>query len=142
VIMNHFWICLAISFNENFTYDQVHLYLSGIILAGITGWVCLRRIKAIESSTDLFQFHGHAYEHPRTALVFFIACLAITGFPITPTFIGEDVIFSHIHQDQYFLALFTSLSLIIDGLALIRIFARVFLGPHIKTYHETAYKSS
>ena len=71
-----------------------------------------------------------------------MACLGLTGFPITPTFIGEDLIFSHIHEDQYVLALFTTLSFIIDGLALVRIYARVFLGPHIKTYHETPYRSS
>jgi hypothetical protein len=27
-------------------------------------------------------------------------------------------------------------------LAMIRIYSRVFLGPHAKTYHEIAYRSS
>jgi hypothetical protein len=31
IIMNHFWVALAISFNENFSFDQVHIYLSGIV---------------------------------------------------------------------------------------------------------------
>jgi formate hydrogenlyase subunit 3/multisubunit Na+/H+ antiporter MnhD subunit len=70
------------------------------------------------------------------------ACLGVTGFPITPTFIGEDLLFSHIHSHQSVLAFFVSLSFIVDGLSIIRVFARVFLGPHIKTYHEVAYKSS
>ena len=75
-------------------------------------------------------------------LCFFLACLGLTGFPITPTFIGKDVIFSHIHEDQIALAFFTASSLIIDGIAVVRIYSRVFLGPHIKTNHESAYKSS
>ncbi len=33
-------------------------------------------------------------------MVFFLCCLGATGFPITPTFIGEDLIFTHIHEDQ------------------------------------------
>ena len=51
--------------------------------------------------------------------MFLVSCLGLAGFPITPTFIGEDVIFSHIHEDQPILALFVALSLIIDGLAII-----------------------
>jgi NADH-quinone oxidoreductase subunit L len=142
IIMNHFWVALAVAFNEDFKYSEVHLYLSGIVVAGIVGLFFLGRIKSFENHIDLSQFHGHVYEHPKTALVFFLACLGLTGFPITPTFIGEDLIFSHIHENQYLLAIIVSIGFIIDGLALVRIYARVFLGPHIKTYHETPYKSS
>lgn len=142
IIMNHFWVALAVSFNEEFRHEQAYLYLSGIVVAGIVGAVCLRKISRLEKNFDLSHFHGHVYEHPKLALIFFIACLGLTGFPITPTFIGEDLIFTHIHENQYVLGLVTSLSFIIDGLSLIRLYGRVFLGPHIKTYHETAYKSS
>lgn len=142
IMMNHFWVALAVSFNEDFKYSQVHLYLSGIVVAGIIGLLALRRIKSFEHQLDLSKFHGHVYEHPKTALVFLLACLGLTGFPISPTFIGEDLIFSHIHHNQYVLAIIISIGFIIDGLALIRIYGRIFLGPHIKTYHETPYKSS
>jgi len=142
IMMNHFWVALAVSFNEDFKYSQVHYYLSGIVVAGILGLFFLRRIKSFEHHLDLSRFHGHVYEHPKIALLFFIACLGLTGFPISPTFVGEDLIFSHIHENQYILAIIVSMSFIIDGLALVRIYGRVFLGPHIKTYHETPYKSS
>jgi NADH-quinone oxidoreductase subunit L len=142
IIMNHFWIVLAVSYNEHYMYTQSLLYLSGIVLMGALGYIVITRLKAIETHVDLNQFNGHAYEHPKFALVFLLSCLGLTGFPITPTFIGEDIIFTHIHEDQIALAFFTSSSLIIDGIAAIRIYARVFLGPHIKTYHEAAYRSS
>ncbi|MCU0340655.1 MAG: hypothetical protein MUE30_12285, partial [Spirosomaceae bacterium] len=32
VILNHFWIALAIAFNEAFSFDEVHIYLSGIVV--------------------------------------------------------------------------------------------------------------
>lgn len=141
IIMNHFWITLAISFNEHYEYNENILYLSGVIISGVVGYFCLRKLRTSEN-IDLDQFHGHSYEHPRLSFVFLLACLGLTGFPLTPTFIGEDLIFSHIHEDQILLAILTSLSFIIDGLALIRIYARVFLGPHSKSYHEVAYRSS
>ncbi|MCA6420342.1 MAG: hypothetical protein IM603_14695, partial [Cytophagales bacterium] len=140
VIMNHFWVALAISFNENFTFNDIHLYLSGIAVAGVVGLLALRRLVLLEGSIDLDQFHGHSYKHPKIALVFLLMCLCATGFPISPTFIGEDLIFTHIHEDQVVLAFFTALSFIIDGLAIIRIYARVFLGPHSKSVYDMAYR--
>lgn len=142
VIMNHFWVALAISFNEHFSSNHTLLYLSGITVSGIIGMLCLRKLKTLEGSIDLDQFHGHSYKHRGLALLFLLTCLGLSGFPITPTFIGEDVIFSHIHEDQALLAFFVSLSFIIDGLAIIRIYARVFLGPHVKSVYEMAYRSS
>jgi hypothetical protein len=64
------------------------------------------------------------------------------GFPISPTFIGLDLIYSHIHEDQYLLASFAAISFVLGGIALIRIYARIFLGPHIKNYHQKALPSS
>jgi NADH-quinone oxidoreductase subunit L len=142
IIMNHCFIALAVSFNENFTFTDVALYLSGAIVAGALGLVILYKLRNEETHVDLNMFYGHSYEHPKYAFIFLLACLGLAGFPITPTFIGEDLIFSHIHEDQVVLAMIVALSLVIDGLALIRIYARLFLGPHVKTNHERAYKSS
>lgn len=142
IIMNHFWIALAISFNEHFKFSQVLLYLSGIILFGVIGFVCLRFLRGLEKDIDLDRFHGHAHMYPGLAFVFLISCLSVAGFPITPTFIGEDLILTHIHEDQALLAFFIALSFIVDGLAIIRIYARVFLGPHVNSMYEMGYRSS
>ncbi|MBL7859288.1 MAG: hypothetical protein JNM57_16465 [Cyclobacteriaceae bacterium] len=140
--MSHFWIAMAIAFNEHFSFSQVHLYLSGVAASGILGFICLGRVKKLEGNVDLYQFHGHSHRHPKIAFVFLLACLGLSGFPITPTFIGEDVIFSHVHEDQPILALLIALSFIVDGIAIIRIYARVFLGAHAKSVYEMAYRSS
>jgi NADH-quinone oxidoreductase subunit L len=142
VIMNHFWMALAISFNETFDFNQVHLFLSGSVISGIIGYICLQKLRSMEINVDLQQFHGHSYKHPGIALIFLIASLGLIGFPITPTFIGEDLMFSHIKENQVVLAFFAALSFIIDGLAIIRIYARVFLGPHAKSYYEMGYRAS
>jgi len=142
IVMNHFWVALSISFNEHFNYDHSVLYLCGILVSGFLGFLCLFWLLSREGNIDLDQFHGYSYKYPRLSFIFLLACLGLTGFPITPTFIGEDLIFSHIHEDQYLLASFTALSFILDGLAVIRIFARVFLGPHVKSMYEMAYRSS
>lgn len=95
-----------------------------------------------EEIKDLTIFHGHVYEHPRVAQLFFLSCLGLTGFPISPTFVGEDLLFSHIGSHQIILASVVSLAFVVDGLSIIRIYARIFMGTHIKKYHEIAFKSS
>lgn len=143
VIMNHLWIALAVSFNEQYDRTQTFLYLSGVAFAGLVGYACLRRLKRAEPlHFDLNQYYGHVYEYRGLSLLFLLACLGVMGFPITGTFIGEDLIFSHIHENQFVLAFFNALSFILGGIALIRIYSRLFLGPHVKTYHETPLRSA
>ena len=142
IVLNHFWIALAIVFNEKIDYAELVVYLSGIVIAGIVGYFALLKLKKMEANVNLNQYLGHVYEHPKFAFFFLLAALGVTGFPITTTFIGEDLIFSHIESNQILLAFFIASSFIVSGIAGIRIYTRLFLGPHVKTYHELPYKSS
>jgi NADH:ubiquinone oxidoreductase subunit 2 (subunit N) len=142
VSMSHFWVVLAVAFNENFSFDHVHIYLSGVAPSATLGLLCLYRLKMLEGNISLNQFRGYSYHHRTLAFAFLMACLGLAGFPITPTFIGEDLIFSHIHENQVALASCIALCFIISGLALVRIYARVFMGPRVKSIYETAYRSS
>ena len=142
VALSHFWVALAVAFNAEFSFTEIHIYLSGVTVCVVVGYFSLKRLEKLEGRISLNQFHGHVREHPRIAMTFFMASLGLAGFPITPTFMGEDLIFSHIGYDQVFLAAFIALGFIVDGLALVRIYARVFLGPTLKHYHEKAIRSS
>jgi NADH:ubiquinone oxidoreductase subunit 5 (subunit L)/multisubunit Na+/H+ antiporter MnhA subunit len=142
IVINHLWILLAVAFNQVLSADEIAFYMSGVIISSILGYFALYKLKQKEQKLPLRQFYGYVYEYPSIGFLFFIACLGLAGFPITPTFIGIDLLFSHIEKHQFALAIFTSLSFIITGISLIRIYARLFLGPHIKTYHETPFKSS
>lgn len=142
IVLNHFWIALAIVFNDKVSVSEIVFYLAGIILAGGIGYIALLQLKKIEMRILISQYLGHVYEHPKFAFFFLLATLGITGFPITSTFIGEDLIFSHIGSNQVILAFFVASSFVVSGIAGIRIYARLFLGPHVKTYHELPYRSS
>lgn len=142
IVFNHFWIVLAILFNEKVDLYEISLYISGIILAGLIGYFALLKLKNIEKNISISQHLGHVYEHPKFAFFFLIAALGVTGFPITSTFIGEDLIFSHIESNQIVLAFLIASSFVVSGLAGVRLYTRLFLGPHIKTYHELPYYSS
>lgn len=139
---NHVWIAVAVSINDHWQMEHFAMYLSGVLICWIIGLATLRYLEQREKNVDLNSFQGHVYDHPYLAFIFLLACLGLSGFPITPTFIGEDLIFHHISLDEVWLGLFVAVSYILDGIAIIRIYSRVFLGPHIKTHHEVANRSA
>ncbi|MFM6984007.1 MAG: proton-conducting transporter membrane subunit, partial [Chitinophagaceae bacterium] len=65
IILNHFWMALAISFNEHFEWDHTAWYLSGIVICGGLGLILLRKLRQDENSFfDLNTYYGHVYEYP------------------------------------------------------------------------------
>ncbi len=114
-----------------FSGHELVWYLSGAALMGIFGALLLRQMSIQIPNISMHEYYGYASSHPRTSLFFFLACLGLMGFPISPTFVGEDLLFSHIHEQQVLLAFIFSLGYIVSGIALIRLYARLFLG------HET-----
>jgi NADH:ubiquinone oxidoreductase subunit 5 (subunit L)/multisubunit Na+/H+ antiporter MnhA subunit len=143
IVSSQLFIALSIALlNENFEHNHIMIYLSGSVLSAIVGFVCLSRIKAIDNNIKLNQFHGYVYEQPVTAFIFLLACLGLVGLPFTPTFIGIDLLFSHIHRHEVFLIVLTALSFLFIEIAVLRIYARIFLGQHKKNYHPIAFRSS
>jgi hypothetical protein len=143
IVSSQLFIALAIALlNEDFEHNHILLYLSGSAISATVGYICLKIIKDIDSDIKLDRFHGYIYEKPKVALVFLFACLGLVGLPFTPTFIGIDLLFSHIHKLEVLIISITALSFLFIELAVIRIYARVFLGQHKKLDHPVAYKSS
>lgn len=142
LFQNHFWIALGITFNEHFSYWDTVVYLSGVLLSGIIGYLVLAWLGKRETGLCLNRFQGHAYEYKKVAFIFLLACLGMAGFPITPSFVGEDLIFSHIEVHQVVLLSLIALSFIVNGLSLIRLYSRIFMGPHVKQNHPVASRAS
>lgn len=142
VIMNQLFSALSIGLNEEFEHAQILLFLSGIVIAGIVGFWCIWKLEKAGEAVTLDRFHGHSFYYPRLSFIFMLAALSLSGFPITPTFIGEDLLLGKIDEHQFFLLSCTALSLIMDGLVVFRVYARLFLGPNEQGYHEVAYRSS
>jgi NADH-quinone oxidoreductase subunit L len=142
IFASHFFIALFIALNQQFEFFQIILYLSGSVLSGVIGLVCLNRILEIDYDIQLNRFHGYSYEQPRLSLVFLLCCLAMLAFPITPTFLGFDVILTNIAEDQPALIILTGLIFIFIELSVLRIYSRIFLGQPKKPDHAMAFRSS
>jgi NADH:ubiquinone oxidoreductase subunit 5 (subunit L)/multisubunit Na+/H+ antiporter MnhA subunit len=142
LIAGQCFVTLSIVIDDNVDLKEAIIYLSGIVVGAIVGFICLNKANEIDNDINLNQFHGYTYEKPKLAFIFLLSCLALIGFPFTPTFLGIDILFTHIHVDQPILLILTSLSFIFIEIAVLRIYARIFLGQHKKNYHPIAFRSS
>jgi formate hydrogenlyase subunit 3/multisubunit Na+/H+ antiporter MnhD subunit len=143
LMTGHLFIIAAVLFNaHDVKYIEIVFYLSGILLAFILGYYCLQRIKAIDNDISLNYYHGYVYEEETTGLWFLIAAMGMLGFPITAAFIGIDVLFTYVHDNQLASIILMALCFLFIELASFRILLRIFFGPHKKLYHPIALRSS
>ena len=141
-LLSQLFTVLSILWNSSVEMKQLVLYLSGTLLAAAVGYFSLKRIRTIEGEVNLNHYHGHSYEHPGMALLFLLSCLGLGGFPITPTFIAIDLMFTHISAHQVVLVFLIALNFLFLELTFLRMYTRIFLGQHQKAYHPIAFKSS
>jgi NADH-quinone oxidoreductase subunit L len=143
VVAGQLFITLSTALlNEHFGVAPIVLYLSGVITCAVIGFICLKKLKSIDNNINLNQFHGYSYEQPKLSFWFLVACLGLVGLPFTPTFLGIDVLFSHIEKHETVIIIFTALSFVFIELSILRIYARVCMGQHKKAYHPIAFRSS
>ncbi len=128
--------------NPDFKTSYLLIYLSGALIAIVVGHLCLSKIKSIDNNIELNRYHSYVQERKWLAFVFLVSCLIITGLPLSPTFIGIDLLFSHIGKTDLPLIVFTSLNIVFIELALLRIYARIFLGQSKKLDKPVAFRAS
>ncbi|MFN0031846.1 MAG: proton-conducting transporter membrane subunit [Flavobacteriales bacterium] len=138
-----FFIAFSIALsNPDFERSYLLIYLSGALVAIAVGYLCLSKIKSIDNDIHLNRYHSYVQERKWVAFVFLLSCLIIAGLPISPTFIGIDLLFSHIGKNDLPLIVLTSLNIVFIELALLRIYARIFLGQSKKLDKPIAFRAS
>ncbi len=142
VFFNHLFIIMSVMIAANVELEHILMYTVGISAALLIGLFCLRSLEKRGVGLNLNWYQGHCYEFPRINFLFLLSCLGLIGFPITSAFLGIELFFSYIHEDEILFLALVSIGLLVNSLSLIRIYSRIFLGPHVKTYHEVARKSS
>lgn len=129
-------------FNDKYETKEIFIYITGLAISSLVGYYILQQLKKAKATISLDNFYGHVYHYPQLGFWFLVACLAFVGLPFTPSFIGIDLMFSHVDHDEYLLIILTSISFLVLELSVLRIYARLFLGPNHIQDHPIAYRSS
>jgi formate hydrogenlyase subunit 3/multisubunit Na+/H+ antiporter MnhD subunit len=114
--------------NTDFWMDIV-LFLSGIIPAWLLGrWALQKMLKHENFAANPFVYRAMAETQPRLALFLFLSFLGLVGFPITPAFLGEDLLLSHASDQHPWFALPITFTFVLNGIAAARVFLRLCMG--------------
>jgi NADH:ubiquinone oxidoreductase subunit 2 (subunit N) len=113
------------------------VYLAGTVPAWATGWAALRRLDRSEGRA-LTWYHGLTASRPLASTTFFFAAIALSGFPISPAFVGEDLLLHHAMGHHHWLAAGLTVSFVANGIALLRLYVRLCLGPRERRFEASA----
>jgi len=110
-------------------WPDVVLFASGIVPSWLLGLVLLSRLPNAENFKDApFAYRAMAETHPNRSILLLVSFLGLAGFPITPAFIGEDLLLYHASSQYGWIAGLIAVSFVINGIAIARVFLRVFMG--------------
>lgn len=122
--------------------DDVFLFLAGIVPAWTLGLVTLRvLLRGERFADDPFRYRAMAERRPGLALLLFLCFLGLIGFPITPAFLGEDVLLFHVSHHFGGIVPLVAVSLVLNGIAAAGVFLRLCMGRPVELRPTEAEES-
>ena len=142
IMLGHLFGALFLVLASAGSWSYLAMYGAGVALAFIVGHVCLWYLQIKGGPNALRDYHGSIYAFTKLGNFFFIVSLLFMAFPISPSFLAQDMMLSSIPLNNAFMVVLFCLSYLLVGVSTIRLYTKVFFGPHKTGYHEMAYKSS
>jgi len=120
---------VAVWFLSSEAWFDVMLFASGIIPAWILGLIVLAKLLKNDNFAESpFAYRALAETQPTLSLLLFLSFLGLVGFPISPAFLGEDLLLSHASNHAPWFALPITIAFVINGIAAARVFQRLCMG--------------
>jgi NADH-quinone oxidoreductase subunit L len=133
IALSYFFACFAVWFMVNSAWDDAVLFLTGIIPAWLLGIAALSLLLKSENyKNSPFAYLAMAETKPKLSLLLFISFLGLVGFPITPAFIGEDLLLYHASSQHPWFAALIAFSFVVNGIAAARIFLKLCMGRPVE----------
>ncbi|MEQ1635308.1 MAG: proton-conducting transporter membrane subunit [Methylococcales bacterium] len=129
----------AVWFLHPTAWSDIVFFSSGIIPAWLLGiWVLTRLPHKADFIHSPFAYRAMAETNPGLSLLLFLSFLGLVGFPITPAFIGEDLLLYHASSQHAWIAALIAICFVINGIAAARVFLRLCMGRPVEI--STVYK--
>ncbi|MEZ4752209.1 MAG: hypothetical protein R3B54_16720 [Bdellovibrionota bacterium] len=132
-------VCGNRSLFDGWAVEQGLRPLLGVVPPWFVG---LFLVRYFSKSMDFAQveFHGKVTQDSFAALLLFLCVLGLAGFPIGPSFVGEDALLFHSVGNSVWLAGFLTFGFVVNGISLARLFTKICFGPEPATESEMALR--
>ncbi|MEO5970757.1 MAG: proton-conducting transporter membrane subunit, partial [Bdellovibrionia bacterium] len=124
---------LAASLLDSHAARELAFYTISIATGLAFATFSLGRISRDRKWKDAFRINGLVKTYPNTASLFFFTSISMVGFPLTFTFIGEDLLFHHLVPHSMIGAASVCFNYVLNGFTIIRMFGNIFLGKSRKS---------
>ncbi len=142
IMLGHLFVGLFLALAVDRSWNYLVVYGTGIVAAFIAGHVCLWYLEEKGETISLSDYRGVMYAFKKLGHVFFVVCLLFMVFPISPSFLAQDILVSLIPGSHAFQIALFCLSYLLAGVSVMRLYTKLFFGPYTTSDHEIAYKSS
>lgn len=113
--------------------SDVLLFLTGIVPAWVLGLVAIHKLSIdAELEGTPFAYRAMAEKKSALALLLFISFLGLVSFPITPAFIGQDLLIAHVSANLPWLVPLMAVSFVLSGIGAAAMYQRLCLGRPVE----------
>ncbi len=142
IMLGHLFGALFLGLASGRSWRYLVGYGAGVGTAFIVGHAGLWYLQMRGESLTLDAYQGSIYAFKKLGNTFFIVCLLFMAFPISASFLAQDVMLSLIPRNHALQIVLFGATYLLVGVSIMRLFMKVFFGPYRASYHEVAYKSS
>lgn len=142
IMLGHLFGAMFLGLASKGDLKYLLTYGAGVAVAFVAGHICLGYLQNKGESLALAHHNGSIFPFRGLGHVFFFVCLFFMAFPISPSFIGQEVMLSMIPSGHVFQVMLYCFAYLLAGISIMRLYAKVFFGPHKDNNREVAYKSS
>lgn len=142
IMLGHIFGALFLTLASAANWKYAVMYGVGVVSAFVLGHACLWYLRAKKQLDTLEEYRGAIYAFPKLGNFFFIVALIFMAFPISPSFLAQDIFLGTISGDRAVQIGLFCLSYLLVGVSIMRLYTKIFFGPHIASHHERAYRSS
>lgn len=119
----------SVWFLHPLAWPDIVLFSVGVVPSWLLGILVLSKLPKQENFKDSpFAYRAMAETNPGLSLVLLLSFLGLIGFPITPAFIGEDLLLYHASSQHAWIAALIAVCFVINGIAAARVFLRICMG--------------
>ncbi|HVI69509.1 MAG TPA: proton-conducting transporter membrane subunit, partial [Magnetospirillaceae bacterium] len=142
IMLGHLFGALFLASASVTNWQYLVMYGVGIVVAFVLGHICFWYLKTKNQPSMLEDYQGVVYAFPKLGSFFFVVSLLFMAFPISTSFLAQDILLSLISANHIVQIGLFCLAYLLVGVSIMRLYTKVFLGPHKTSYHEKAYRSS
>ncbi len=127
--LTNFMFGLFTLFATGGKFESSPWFLCSIFTFWTFGTLSLKGLFRNISRPSLNKYYAFSSTHPRTSYLLLMSFLGIAGFPLFPSFLGEDMVLHHLTGPQAPFALVGAFVLMLNGISAARLYTRVCWGP-------------